>query len=57
MASIKYGVCYNASSGFADEDILLRCLAVLDEVASVATELAAGFLLLPGSSQRCMGFD
>ena len=41
----------------ANEDILLHCLAVLDEVASVATELAAGFLLLPGSSQRCMGLD
>ena len=41
----------------ANEDILLCCLAVLDEVASTATELAVGFLLLPGSLQHCMGFD
>ena len=46
-----------AALALANEDIVLRCLAILDEVAGVATELAAGFLLLPGSSQRCMGFD
>jgi len=41
----------------ANANILVCFLACLDNVADVATELAAGLLLLPGSLHCCLGFD
>ena len=47
----------NIPLALANANILLHFLAYLDNVANVATELAAGPLLLPGSLNCCLGFD
>jgi len=47
----------NVLLALANANILVRFLACLDNVADVATELAAGFLLLSGSLHHCLLFD